>query len=354
MRTSYRIFLYLILTLFAEPSLAAENHDEKAQTLVFLNWAEYIDPALLQAFEQSYHVTVRQVFYDSDAKRTEMLRATGARGFDVVLVGGADMPSYRQRGWLGKLTAQEVPNLVHSDLHWLDAYSGAPKDYGIPYLWGGTGILYRTDKIQQPITQWSQLFAPQAEWKGKIIMLNDEREMIGNALKSLGYSYNSNKPDALRAAEQLLLAQKPFVAGYATTLLSEKSGFITGDYWIGMVFNGDALALKDLDPQLEFVIPEEGIGLWCDYLTVPAAAEHKTLAYQLIDFLNRPESAAKLAEFTLFATTNQAAEALLSEDFLANPMIYPPKKIRQKSEQAAQHPPRALRARALIYAKVAQ
>lgn len=349
MSTVYRYLRAILVGLGLTCSALAGQPE-----LVFLNWSEYMDPELLRDFEREYRVTVREAYYESDLARTEMLRATGGRGYDVMLVSGADMPNYVKWRWLSKLDAVRVPNLANSDPRWLDAYGGAPRGHGAPYLWGGTGILYRKDKIQEPISHWKQLYLPRTAWKGKVLMLDDPREIIGNALKSMGYSFNSEDSRELRSVERLLLSQKPFVAGYATASLTPQSGFVTGDYWIGMVFNGDALALKDLHPELEFVLPEEGIGLWCDYLAVPARARHKNLAHDFIDFLNRPANAAKLALFTRFASANQAARGLLPVSFESNPMIYPPEDILAKSEMATQHSSRVWRKRTSIYAKVTE
>ncbi len=321
------------------------------RALVLLNWSEYMDPELITAFEAQHNVKVREVFFDSDTGRTEILRATDARGFDVVLVSGADMANYIKYGWLRPITDKDVPNLKHSHPRWLEAYGGVARGYGVPHLWGSTGILYRKDKVTEPITQWKQLFEPAPALKGKILMLNDPRELIGNALKSLGYSYNSADPGELRLAEQLLLQQKPYVATYAAALL-EDSGFAAGKYWMGMAFNGDALTLKAANPLLEFVIPEEGAGLWCDYLGVPTHATHPDLALAFIQFINEPPHAAALAKFTRFATTNQRGEALLEADFLNNPMIYPSTAILEKSEMVQPLAPRVGKQRTDIYTKV--
>ncbi len=330
---------------------AAESHEE----LVLLNWADYIAPDLLKTFSERYKISVKEVFFESDQARTEMLLRSQGRGYDLALTGASDIAAYRKRGWVAPLTEVQVPNLKHADSRWLKAFNAIPEGYAAPYLWGSLGILYRTDKVSYPITSWKQLFVPDPALKGRIRMLRDPRDLLGLGLKSLGYSYNSSNADELKQLEKLLLAQQPFVSGYGMPQLNETSGFVTGEHWIGMVFNGDALILKELTPHLHFVIPQEGTGLWCDYLIVMQASAHKTAAYQLIDFLNQPENAVRLAQYLQYASTNQAAEKLLPADYLKNPLIYPSKQVLDLSETAAiDLPPRGKKQRAAIYNKIIQ
>lgn len=305
---------------------------QKTQELVFLNWADYMEPGLIKAFTERYQIPVKEVFFESDQARTEMLLRSKGKGYDVVLAVGMDVASYRKRGWLEPISEQQVPNLKHADPRWLNAFDKAPKGYAVPYLWGSLGILYRQDKIPYPIVSWKQLFQPKAELKGRIRMLSDVRDVLGLSLKALGYSYNSQNRQELNEVKDLLLAQKAFVGSYGVPVLTEKSGFVTGEYWIGMSFNGDALVLQALNDQLKFVIPEEGTGLWCDYLTVMPTSENKAAAFKFINFLNEPENAARLAQYLHYATTNQAAEKRLPVEYLNNPFIYPTKQVLERSE----------------------
>ncbi|WP_177428353.1 ABC transporter substrate-binding protein, partial [Candidatus Venteria ishoeyi] len=145
------------------------------------------------------------------------------------------------------------------------------------------------------------------------------------------------------------LAQKPFVGSYSVAILNKTSGFVTGDYWMGMSYNGDALMLKDLNPQLKFVIPQEGTALWCDYLTIMQTSENKAAAFKFIDFMNQPKNAAQLAQYVRYASPNQAAEKLLPPEYLSNPLIYPSKAVLERSETGIALPPRINKTRTSIY-----
>jgi spermidine/putrescine transport system substrate-binding protein len=183
------------------------------QELVFLTWSEYMDPDIIKEFEEKFKAKVKNIYFETEDKREQLLSQTMGKGYDVILASGVNTLSYIRRNWLVPLNSDQIPNLKHIDPKW---FSVNPKitAYGVPYLWGTLGIAYRKDFIKEEVTSWEQLFEPDEKLHGKILMINDARDAIGMALKYLGYSINSTNPEALAKAEALLLAQKPFVKKY--------------------------------------------------------------------------------------------------------------------------------------------
>ena len=311
-------------------------HATDANELVFLNWTEYMAPGLVKRFENQYGIKIKRRHFHSDRERSEILIKSGGRQYDVVMAIGHDIPIYRRRGWLAPITEKQVPNLKHMHKVWVEkAFDGRADGFAVPFLWGSSGIIYRKDKIEGPVNSWKQLYQPEEKLRGKILMLRSEEELLGNGLKSLGFSFNSTGRAELKRLEKLLLHQKAWIGGYSTPVLSKESGFVTGEFWMGMVFNGDAQVLKELNPNLEFVIPNEGTGLWCDYLVVMRHSRKKRQAMQFINFLSQPENAALIAAHQRYATANRAAEKILPKSLLTNPMIYPDKKVLMNCELIA-------------------
>jgi spermidine/putrescine transport system substrate-binding protein len=222
----------------------------------------------------------------------------------------------------------------------------------VPLFWGTLGIIYRSDLVNRPPTRWMDLLRPDPELRGRIVMMNSSRELLGVALKALGHSVNSVDPGALAAAESLLLAQRPHVRDYYFVALSEESSLVTGDTVAAMVYNGDGLMLTAHHPALVYTVPEEGSLLWVDYLAVMAKSDRKALAHAFIDFLNEPEIAARLAEFLYYPTPNTEAERLLPEEHRNDPLIYPPPGVMARLEPSTSLPPRGVRLRNQIYARI--
>lgn len=345
--------LFLCFTLNSPLVLATEPVQQPPRDLVVLNWSEYLDPDLISEFEQQHNAKITEVYFESDDLRDDMLLETSGQGYDVAIVNGANMETYRKRGWLAPLTEQQVPNLRHVDARWLDAFEGV-RGHAAPHFWGTTGIAYRKDLVEKPITSWMELYKPAEYLRGKIGMVENARDTIGMALKALGYSANSSDTQELEAAEQLLLEQKPYVRNYGYLLLSEDSALVSGELIATILYSGDALMVQEHQPEVEYVVPEEGGNIWVDYLVVLEGSGQKDLAWQFIDFLNQPENAARLAEYVYYATPNKAAEKLLPAEFLEDPIIYPDAASLKKSEFYTPLPAAAVRKRNLIFSGVRQ
>lgn len=315
---------------------AAEPADKQ---LTLLNWSEYLDPEVLAEFQQRYGIAVTESYFETDEMRNEIMFSANGAGFDLVLANGSAIASYVRHNWLAPISDKDIPNLRHASPRWRASFPEAAT-YGVPFLWGTLGIAYRTDKVSKPVTSWLDLFRPEESLKGKIIMIKDSRDLIGMALKALGYSANSTATQELDAAKQLLLAQKPNVKTYSYITLGKNSSLVTGDAHMAMIYNGDALVLQEHDPAIAFVQPREGSSLWCDFFVIPSSSTKKDLAYKFLDFIHEPAIMARLARFASYATTNTAAEKLLPLEFKENRDIYPAAQILEKSETYADLPPR--------------
>jgi spermidine/putrescine transport system substrate-binding protein len=340
------VVVFGISLLFSQaPAQAA------SQELVLLNWADYMDPELIVEFEKKHGIKVKQIYFEHDEARDNMLVEANGMGYDLAIVNGGNMGTYRARGWLAPLSEAEIPNLKHIDRRWIGAFEAA-EGHAMPYFWGTLGIGYRADLVPEPITSWQQLFRPGEALRGRIGMIGDPFDLLGMALKALGYSANSANPQELAEAERLLLDQKPFVRTYGYVSLSEESSLVTGEVAASMMYSGDALMVGEHHAEIVYVVPEEGGNIWIDYLVVMASSPKKKLANTFINFLNEPENAARLAEFVYYATPNLAAERLLPKEFLEDPTIYPFFNDTATTEIYTDLPPRAEKRRNTIFSGV--
>ena len=321
--------------------------------LVILNWSEYLNEEMVAAFEKEHNATVKHIYFESDDERDKILLQTNASGYDLILVNGAAFDSYIRKGYLAPIDFSNINNIKFIDDRWRSAFRGT-KDYGMPYFWGTLGIAYRKDLVKEPITSWKQFFNPSPELQGKLLMVKSSRDVIGMALKSLGYSANSEDRDENLAAEQLLLRLKPHIAKFGYITLSRESAMVSGDIVAATIFGGDALNVAEHNENIVYVLPEEGGNIWVDYFTISSLSRNKELAHAFLDFINRPEWAAKNAEEMYLATTNNAAQKLLSEELLNDPIIYPDKKALSNSEFYTPLSPRASRTRSTFFSRLVE
>ncbi len=343
-RTVRRLILaYAALVHCLTPSQAGE--------LVLLTWEDYLDPKLAAEFEAQEGVRIKQVYFESDTDRNQLLEEKGTEGVDLVLVNALAIAPYRARGWLAPLPESDMPMLQHVDPRWSARYPES-RGFAAPYFWGTVGIAWRADLTDVPFDSWMQLFQPEPALAGRIQMSREAREVVGSALKALGYSANSTEPDALDEANELLLAQRPRVRRYAYTGTDSDSPLVTGEVAAAMTYNGDALTLARLNPSIRFVTPREGAILWTDFLAITAGSRQPALAARLIDFLNQPAKAVQNAQFTSYATANQAAFDLLPAEVRANRAIYPDAQTLAHCDPYAALPPRIQRGINLIYSEL--
>lgn len=338
--------------LFGMPLVHAADRGTP-QELVFLTWPAFIDKQVVAEFESQFNAKLRFVYFESDDTRHEMLAHNNATGYDVVLADGISLISYVNLGWIDPLSSAEVPNLKYVDVHWRTAY---PKGdtHGVPYAWGTMGIAYRRDLVPAPLTTWLDLFRPAPALQGKIVMIRSSRDVIGAALKALGYSENSIDANELAAARDLILAQKPYVKAYSYVALTPESELITGAAAAAMVFSGDALTLQQLNPNIAFTLPDEGSNICVDYLAITSKSQNKKLAAAFINFIHEPENSARNASTIQYATANLAAKPYLESPFLLNEVIHPPLAKMSRSEYFSVLPPEALKIRNEIFQRALQ
>lgn len=337
--------------LFVPIQAFAADSPPDSPELILLNWAEYLDPELLKEFEQRHGVRVREIYFESDDLRDDMMLDTNAEGFDIVLVNGVAMDVYQQQGWLTLVDAEKMPNLQWVDSRWRKAFSSA-ENMGIPYAWGTLGIAYRKDLLGREINSWMDLFRPEKDLQNKIGLMRSSRDLMGMALKALGYSANSSNSQEILEAEQLLLELKPYVHNFTYVSVDEDSSLIKGDIVASMMYSGDALAVKDNFDQVEYVVPKEGGNIWVDYWVVLKSSRNKEWAWKFLDFLNEPKIAARASEYIFYASPNTAAEQYLPVEFLKNPLIYPDEQSLKNSEFYQELPPRIEKKINQIYTNV--
>lgn len=288
-------------------------------TLYYFTWSDYAGPDLIERFERENGVKVVVDTFGSNEELLAKLQ-TGAIGYDVIVPSDFMVSIMARQGLLAELDQEKIPNarLV------LDRLQRRPYDpdhrYSIPYLWGTVGIGYDAEAVPEMPESWDVLWDPR--YKGKISMLNDQREVIGAALRSLGWSLNSTNPGALEAAKRKLLAQKPLVKAYTSEsydqlLLSGEVVLVHG--WGGAV----ARAMRERS-SIRYVIPKEGATIWADCLVVLKSSRNRELAMRFINYLLESDVAARTTNRIFFASSNREAMKLVDPSIRANPAVYPP------------------------------
>lgn len=304
----------------AQPSAVADlqvDTSKLSKELHVYNWADYLDPQVLKDFEQEYGVSVTMEVYDNNEDMIAKIRP-GNSGYDVVFPSDYAVEIMWRDKLIAPLDKSLLPNLSHIKKDNLDLYYDKGNMYSMPYNYGTTGLAYLKNKFPTPVDSWAALMDPKQlePNKGLISMLDDEREVPGAALHYLGKSMNDTDPADLKQVEDVLKAQKPFISAYDSSNVSRR--LASGEIIAGQIYNNNALQARlgiegdySGNPDIVFVIPKEGGTVWQDNMCIVADSPNKYTAHVFINYLMRPEVAAKNAAFNLGVPPNADAEKLL-------------------------------------------
>lgn len=287
--------------------------------LNFYNWDTYIGETTLDDFKDAAGIEVKMdLFADNDELFAKFKE--GNPGYDLIVPTNDFVERMIVAKMLAPLDHSLISNIKNIHPSFMDTAFDPGRKYSLTYMWGTQGIGYRKSRMSSPPDSWKVLL-DSPEYSGRIAVLSEAGDVIGAALKYLGYSMNSKDPAEIRAAEALLIKQKPHIKVFADD--NGQDLLLSGEVDVTMEWNGDILQVMEEDDDISYVVPKEGSKVWEDCLCIPKGAPHPQNAHKFINYILDAEAGAKIADFIQYATPNQAARALLSDDYNKNPAIFP-------------------------------
>ena len=293
-------------TATATPKPTAAPPVVTSKELNLYGWSEYVPQELLDAFAKEYKIKVNYDTYASNEELLAKLQA-GKTTYDVIIPSDYTVAILIAQKMLEPIDLGHMPNFANVDDLFKNPYYDPGNQYTVPYQWGSVGIAVNTAKVTKPITKYADLWDP--AFKGKLVVLDDEREIIGMALLVLGYDKNSTDPAQLDAAKKKLIELKPNIKLYDSD--SPKTALLSGEAVAGVVWNGEASLAHQENAKITYVLPEEGMGVWIDNLAVPKGAPHKDAAIAFLDFVLRPDMSIMITKAFPYSSVNKAALELL-------------------------------------------
>lgn len=315
----------LSVSMAFNPVSASEN---KKQELYFYNWSEYIPTEVLEQFTKETGIKVIYSTYESNESMYAKLK-THPKGYDLVVPSAYYVKKMADEGMLQTIDKSKIPHFKGLDPNNLKKSFDPNNDYSVPYIWGATGIGVNTDLMdKKDVSTWADLWKP--EYKGQLLMMDDAREFFHIALRKLGFSGNTQDPEQIKAAYEELKKLMPNVLVFNSDFPA--SPYMAGEVPLGMLWNGSAYTARQEEAPVEIVWPKDGAIFWMDSLSIPKEAKNVDAAHKMINFLLRPENAAKLALEIGYPTPVKAAYDLLPASFKNDPSIYPPQEVMDKGE----------------------
>jgi putrescine transport system substrate-binding protein len=331
----------LLVAVVLSAALAPIAGQTQSRVVNVYNWSDYIEPTVLEAFTKETGIKVRYDTFDSnDTLETKLL--AGKSGYDVVVPTAYFLERQIKAGLFQKLDKSKLSNLgnVWPDIAKRLATYDPGNAHAVNYMWGTTGIGYNVKKAQailgpdvklsEAMANWDIVFKPENLAKFKdcgVHMLDSADDILSAALNYLRLNPNSKAQADLEKAAALLMTVRPNVrkfhsSEFLNALASGEICLVLG--WSGDIKQAQRRAAEAKGGiEIGYVIPKGGAQMWFDNLAIPKDAKNVAEAHAFIDYLLRPEVAAKNSSFIAYANGNLASQKFIDKSVLEDRSVYP-------------------------------
>lgn len=324
------------LAISALPATAGE--------LRLYSWEAYFGADSIKAYEaESGNTVTYDVFDSNDTVETKLL--AGNSGYDVVTPNlSPHLARQLPLGAWGELDKSKLTNIgnMSPELMAKLAEVDPGNAHAVPWMWGTTGVGHNEEKIKAimpdaPVDSWRMIFDPEIAQKFKdcgISVLDDAEQVLASALIYLGEDPDTADPAVLEKAVEVVAKVRPFIRQFHGS--NYIAGLAAGDLCVAMGYSGDMLVATNRSKEagknlaISYRLPKEGNLVWFDTLAIPADAPNREAALSFINFMMKPEIAAKAANETGFATANQAAITMVDAAIRGNENYYPGQEAQKK------------------------
>jgi spermidine/putrescine transport system substrate-binding protein len=301
------------------------------KVLHLFNWNNYVAPETLHRFEEFCNCRLSQDYYSDNEEMLAKL-AAGAAGYDIIVPTGNAMDTLIRQGVLSPLDKSLLPNFANINPAYLDTIFDPGNEYSVPYAYTITLIGFNREKMQEldlPTDTWAVIFEPEhlEKIKGRVTVLDSQRELMSAALKYLGYSVNDTDEHHWKQAAQLILRAKPYWAAFSNT--SYVRELAAGNLWLAHGYSNDMFqaahdaAKTERGFTIEYSTPKEGAVLALDSMVLHRSGNRPDLAHQFINFMLDGKNAAELTNLIGSGNPNMAAMRYIEPEIANNKAIFP-------------------------------
>lgn len=298
----------------------------KGTVLNVYNWGEYIcdgsDGAMdvNKAFEEEYGITVNYTNYESNENLYNKLQSGGAT-YDVIIPSDYMVARLIEEDMLAEIDFSNIPNYRYILDEYKDLYYDPENKFSVPYTVGMVGLIYNTKAVEGEIDSWGALW--DEKYSGQILMFNNPRDAFCVAQCYLGLDVNSSDTAQWDKAIAALKEQNSLVSSYVMDEIFNKME--NGDAVLAPYYAGDYLTMSEVNPDLAFVYPKEGVNLFVDAMCIPRNAENKEAAELYINFMLREDVAVANANYLCYASPHSLVLQSDDYDYKGNEILYPEK-----------------------------
>lgn len=309
------------------------SRDLAGTTINVFNWGEYISDGaedsvdVNKEFEKLTGIKVNYINYANNEIMYAKLKS-GAVAYDVIIPSDYMIERLISEDMLEKLDFTRLTNYKYIDSQYKGVYFDPNEEYSVPYNVGMVGLIYNTTMVDEAPTSWSVMW--DEKYKDDILSFANPRDAFAIAQFLLGIDLNSTDKADWDKAYEKLLEQKAVLQGRVDDEVFNKME--QGNAAIATYYAGDYLTMADINEDLAFVYPEEGVNIFIDSVCVPKGGQNYDAAMMYINFLMEPEIALANAEYICYASPNTAVVENENYSLAGNEILYPPEDKKPKTE----------------------
>ena len=304
-----KIIIVLFILLF---TCGCDNND--VRTLNVLNWSSYIPNEVISDFTKESGIKVNYSTYSSNEELLAKLSSSKEGTYDLIFPSDYMLEVMIRRDMLDTMDTSKLKNFDNLNENYLGLEYDENNEYSIPFIAASTIISYNREVIKDNIISYNDLLNP--KYKNEIVLIDDQRIIIGMALLANGFDMNSVDEEELEIAKEWLKFLKKNLKAYDSD--SPKNFLITKEASIAVLWNAEGALANMQNSNIKNIFPLEGFALSIDNFAIPKGAKNEDEIYEFIDYILRPEVMAKIVSSYPYKNLNKEADLLLDENYLNN------------------------------------
>lgn len=305
--------IFLLICTVASMALISSCSTQTKEELNILTWDGYIPGDIIETFSTQENIEINISNFDTNEEMLAKI-STGGSGYDLVIGSDYIIDIARKQDLLTELDKSKIPNYQNLNENFLSKNYDPENKFTIPYSVGSPVIVYDPSKIDIDIKGYNDLWNPAL--KGKLLLIDDARNIIGITLKSMGYSMNTIDEVKLKEAETKLMSLKNNI--HHLDYNNPHESIISGEVDIAYLFTSQAFLALEARPELKAVYADEGIGFGIDAWFIPKGASNIENAHKFLNFITDAQNGAYITEQIMYPTPNKAAHELLPNQLKNN------------------------------------
>ena len=300
-----------LIILFVILCIGCNNNQEQ---LNILNWSSYIPDSVIRNFEKETGIKVNYSTYSSNEELLAKVSNAKEGTYDLIFPSDYMIEIMKNRGLLEKLDKSKLTNINNLNSNYLNLDYDLNNEYSLPFIAASTVISVNKEKIKDEIVSYNDLL--NSDYKDEIVLIDDQRIIIGMALLANGFDMNSTNKDELEIAEDWLLKLKPNLKAYDSD--SPKNFLIFEEASIAVLWNAEGAIAKQENSNIENIFPKEGFALSIDNFAILKNSENQEEAYKFIDYILRPEIMKEIINSYPYKNVNKETDKMLDDNYLNN------------------------------------